>query len=190
MCFWELIEEYEEKYSRKEKEDCIQLIVMADEKYGYKGLDAALILAWLEKESKGNPMAVSYAGAKGLTQWMDYRAWKILTTRGYPGYDRKLVFDPVINLAGGLYHLESLMNFWEWKGVKNQNLILFYALHSYKWGSENTEQLFNTQRRAYRPAIEYVNWILNRREYWAEKLKYWIDDAQEIAEKWQKKKMP
>jgi membrane-bound lytic murein transglycosylase MltF len=153
---------------------------MTDEKYGHKGLDAPLILAWIEKESSGNPEAVSYAGAKGLTQLMDFRANKILTAMGYAGYTKELVFDPVVNLTGGLYHLSSLMRFWEWKSVKDQNLILFRALHSYMWGSENTEELFNSDKKAERPAGDYTNWILNRREFWAEKLKYWIDDAQKL----------
>jgi hypothetical protein len=187
LCFLDLIGESEKRYTYKQKQDCIQLIVMTDEKYGHKGLDAPLILAWIEKESSGNPEAVSYAGEKGLTQWFDYRAWSILTTMGYPGYTRELVFDPLVNLTGGLYHLSGLMRFWEWKNVKDQNLILFYALHSYKWGSENTEELFNSDKKAESPAVEYTNWILNRREVWAEKLKYWTDDAQKLADNWEEK---
>ena len=187
LCFWELIGEYEEKYTSKEKQDCIQLIVMTDDKYGNKGLSAPLIFAWLEKESKGNPMAVSNAGAKGLTQWMDYKAWKILTAMGYPGYEKELVFNPVINLGGGIYYLNDLMNFWEWKGIEDQVLVLFYTIYSYKWGSEKTEELYNTDKKAIGPAAQYVDWILNRREYWAEKLKYWVNDAKNLAEKWEGK---
>lgn len=181
LCFWDLIEKSEEKYRRKQKEDCIQLIVMTDEKYGIRGLDAPLIFSWLEKESSGNPEAVSYAGAKGLTQWMDYQAWNILTAMGHPGYDMKLVLDPVINLSGGLYYLKKLLSFWEWKGVKNNNIILFYTLYSYKWGPECTEELYNTEKEASGIKAQYVDWILNRRQYWIKKLKYWIDDAQELA---------
>jgi len=176
-CFSGLIAGYEKKYSSKEKQDCIHLIILEDEKYGLKGLDAPLILAWLEKESRGDPEAISCAGAKGLTQLMDYRAVNIFAAMGYPGYNRELIFDPVVNLAGGLYHLESLIKFWEWNGIKNKNLVLFYALHSYKWGSENTKELFNSDKRAERPAIEYVNWILNRREFWAERLKYCFENS-------------
>jgi len=178
LSFFELIKEYEEIYTGKEKQDCIQFIAMIDEKYRDKGLDAPLILAWLEKESDGNPRAVSYAGAKGLTQLMDFRAEEILTAMGYPGYQKKLVFNPVINLTGGLHHLVALMNFWEMNAIKNRSLILFYALHSYKWGTKNTVQLFNSERRAFRPAIEYVNWILNRRENWVEKLESRMNNAQ------------
>lgn len=190
LCFLELIGEYEEKYSSKEKQDCIQHIVITDESYGYKKLDAPLILAWLEKESKGDPDAVSSAGAKGLTQWMDYRAWKILTSMDYPGYKKELIFNPVVNLSGGLYYLNNLMNFWEWKGVKDRDLVLFNALCSYKWGAEITEELFNTNREADKQYNQYIDWILKRREYWAEKLKYWIDDAQKLTKELEEKKMP
>jgi hypothetical protein len=169
-CFLELIERYEKEYDLKEIHDCIQLIVITDEKFRNKGLDAPLIFAWLEKESAGNPRAVSCAGAKGLTQLMDFRAEEVLTAMGYPGHDIELVYNPAINLDGGIRHLSDLMIFWRSRGIKNQYLALFYAIHSYKWGTDNTVQLFNSDERAYRPAIEYVNWIFNRREYWQEKL--------------------
>ncbi len=190
LCFWELIRDHEEKFTNKEKQDCIQLIVMADEKYGNKGLSAPLILAWLEKESRGDPKAISEVGAKGLTQWMDYRAWNILTEMGYPGYDKNLIFNPIINLTGGLYYLNSLMNFWEWKGVKDQIPLLFYTLHSYKWGPENAEELYINGKKASGPSAQYVDWILKRREHWENKLKYWVDDAQKLAKKWEEKRMP
>ena len=185
LCFWELIGEYEERFTNKEKQDCIQIIVMTDEKYGDKGLNAPLILAWLEKESGGDPKFVSDAGAKGLTQWMDYRAWNILIKMGYPGYDKNLIFNPVMNLTGGIYYLNSLMNFWEWKGVDDRASFLFYTLHSYKWGTENTEELYNTGKQASGPSAQYVDWIIKRREHWAQKLKYWVEDAQKLAKKWE-----
>ncbi len=56
------------------------------------------------------------------------------------------------------------------KGIKNQSLLIFYSLHSYKWGSKKTEQLFNTEKRANIRSIRYVNWILNRQQYWKDKL--------------------
>jgi len=189
LCFWDLIKEHNEKYTRKEKEDCIQLIVMADEKYGNKGLDAALILSWLNKESSGNPEAISLYGAKGLTQWIDYRAWKILINMGYPGYDRKLVLDPVINLAGGLYYLDNLVNFWQWKRIHDKSQVLFYALHSYKWGAERTEVLFQKNEIGNGQDVQYINWILNHRATWAEKLKYWIEDGHKLTKEWQERKM-
>jgi hypothetical protein len=189
LCFWELIGDHEEKFTNKEKQDCIQLIVMTDEKSGNKGLNAPLILAWLERESQGDPKAISDVGAKGLTQWMDYRAWNILTEMGYPGYDKNLIFNPVINLTGGLYYLNSLMNFWEWKGIKDQTAVLFYTLHSYKWSPENTEKLYITEKEASGPSAQYVDWILKRREHWENKLKYWVDDAQKLAKKWEEKSM-
>lgn len=184
LCFWELIEKNEKKFSRKDKQDCIQLIVMTDEKYGHKGLDAPLILAWLETESRGNPEAVSNTGAKGLAQLIDYRAWKVLNTMGYPGYDKKLVFNPVVNLTGGLYHLHSLMNYWEWKGEKDPDRILFYALYSYKWGAESAEELFNSKGKANKASNQYINKITKHREKWVKKLKYWVDDAQSLEDKW------
>jgi len=182
LCFWDLIKEHEDKYTRKEKEDCIQLIVMTDEKYGNKGLDAPLILAWIENESEGNPKAVSLTGAKGLTQWMDYEAWQILTAMGYPGYDMELILDPVVNLVGGLYQLERLLNFWEWKSIGDKSPVLFYALHTYKWGTERTEGLFQKEEKGNGQDVQYVDRILNHKVIWAEKLKYWIEDGQKLTE--------
>lgn len=182
LCFQELTQDHKNKYKKELIQECIQLISIADEKYRDREFDAPLILAWLEKESDGNPEAVSYAKAKGLTQLMDFRADEVLTALGYSGYDEELVFNPVINLTGGIYHFIGLMNYWRRVGIKNKSLILFYALHSYKWGTKNTEELFNTGKRAYRPAIEYVNWILNRREYWSEKLENWMNNSQRFEE--------
>jgi hypothetical protein len=186
LCFWELIGEYKNKYKKEETQECIQLIAIIDEKFRCREFDAPLILAWLEKESDGNPEAVSYAKAKGLTQLMDFRADEVLIALGYSGYDEELVFNPVINLTGGVYHFIGLMNYWRRQGIKNKSLILFYALHSYKWGTKNTEELFNTEKRAYRPAIEYVNWILNRKEYWSERLENWMNNSQRFEEEREK----
>jgi len=74
------------------------------------------------------------------------------------------------------------------KGIKNQSLLIFYSLHSYRWESENTEKLYNLGEKANDPDNQHVSWILSRREYWKEKLKYWIDDAQKLADKWEGKK--
>jgi hypothetical protein len=186
LCFQELIQYHKNKYKKELIQECIQLISITDEKYRDREFDAPLILAWLEKESDGNPEAVSYANAKGLTQLMDFRADEILSALGYSGYDEELVFNPVINLTGGIYHFIDLMNYWRRVGIKNKSLVLFYALHSYKWGTKNTKELFNTGKRAYRPAVEYVNWILNRREYWSEKLENWINKSQRFEEKKEK----
>ena len=178
LCFQTLTRNYYNKVSSKEKQECIQLIMTSEGKFKNRGIDAPLILAWLEKESGGNPEAVSWAGAKGLTQLMDFRGSEIFSELGYSGRYKNLVFNPVINLTSGLYHLDELLDHWESEGIKNQSLVLFYAIHSYKWGSKNTQQLFNNEKRSLRPAIEYVNWILNRREYWVEKLEDLIEDAQ------------
>ena len=183
LCFWELLGKYVDRYSHNQIENCILLIEVADELYGYRGLDAPLIFAWLQKESAGNPTAVSWAGAKGLTQLMDFRADQIFSELGYAGFDLKLIYTPEINLAGGIHHLESLMRYWESQGIRSQALALFYAIHSYKWGSLNTLQLFNSEKRDYRPAIEYVNWILNRREKWVKKMKDLLETRCEMEEK-------
>lgn len=186
LCFQELIQDHKNKYKNELIQECTQFISITDEKYRDREFDAPLILAWLEKESDGNPEAVSYAKAKGLTQLMDFRADEVLTALGYSGYDEELVFNPVINLTGGIYHFIGLMNYWRRVGIKNKSLILFYALHSYKWGTKNTKELFNTGKRAYRPAIEYVNWILNRREYWSEKLENRMNNSQRFEEEKEK----
>ena len=38
------------------------------------------------------------------------------------------------------------------------------------------------------PDNQHVSWILSRREYWKEELRYWIDNAQKLAENWKGKK--
>jgi len=110
-CFWELIGKYESKYNIGKVQDCIRSLEVIDGRIRDIGIDAPLIFALIEKESGGNPEAVSYAGAKGLIQLMDLRAEEMLTAMGYDGFDMKLVFDPVINLEGGIQHLWDLMKY-------------------------------------------------------------------------------
>lgn len=183
LCFLELIGNYESRYGNKGKQDCIQWIVITDEKLGEKGFGAPLILAWIENASQGNPDAVSPVGGRGLTHMFDYQAWRVLNSLGYPSYDLKLILDPVVNLESGVYYMTSLMKYWEWKGVSDQSLLLFYTLHSYRFGSESTEELFTKGMKPSGPAEEYIAEILNRRDYWAARLKYWVEDAQKLAAK-------
>lgn len=72
------------------------------------------------------------------------------------------------------------------KGIKNQSLLILYSLHSYKWGSKRTEELFNSEKRAFRPSIKYVNWILNRQQYWKDKLETWTNNTNKSAKKSEK----
>lgn len=66
------------------------------------GVDPALILAIIAQESRGNPRAVSKAGAIGLMQVMPYMAKRLC---GYTRYD---LFDPVKNIDCGTKLLSYL----------------------------------------------------------------------------------
>jgi len=68
--------------------------------------DWRLIAALIQQESRFNPTAVSWAGAKGLMQLMPKTAKQ---------YGFKNLTDPELNIKAGIKHLIWLSNFWEEK---------------------------------------------------------------------------
>ena len=78
-------------------------------RYGQaSGLDPALVLAVIQAESKGQPRAVSRAGARGLMQLMPATAKALAEEEGidYPGPDA--LFDPELNVRLGTLYLARL----------------------------------------------------------------------------------
>lgn len=84
------------------------------------GLEPALVKAVISVESRGNPQAVSPAGAQGLMQLMPRTAVDLGVTDS---------FDPAQNIRAGARYLSQLLDRYQ------GNLKL--ALAAYNWGMGN-----------------------------------------------------
>ena len=72
-------------------------------------IDRALIYALVRQESGFNPMAKSWAGARGLMQLMPRTASFVARDRRYRGSKRRALFSPEVNLALGQKYIEILL---------------------------------------------------------------------------------
>ncbi len=72
-------------------------------------VDRALIYALIRQESGFNPMAKSWAGARGLMQLMPRTASFVARDRRYRGSKRRTLFSPRVNLALGQRYIEILL---------------------------------------------------------------------------------
>ncbi len=77
---------------------------------GFK-VDRALIYAVVRQESRFNPKAKSWAGARGLMQLMPRTASFVARDRGFHrlGHKRLTLFNPGVNLALGQKYIEILL---------------------------------------------------------------------------------
>ncbi len=73
-------------------------------------VDRALIFALIRQESKFNPNAKSWAGARGLMQLMPRTASFVARDRSLHGSKRHALYDPVLNLELGQTYIEMLLN--------------------------------------------------------------------------------
>ena len=74
-------------------------------------IDKALIFALVRQESRFNPKAKSWAGARGLMQLMPRTASFVARDRRYHrhGHQRRMLFKPEINLSLGQRYIEILL---------------------------------------------------------------------------------
>jgi len=106
------------------------------------GLDESLVAGVIWQESRGDPQAISVAGAKGLMQLMPATARR---------FKVKNVFDPEQNIAGGTKYLAWLM--------KRFNFIEL-ALAGYNAGEGNVEK-YKRQIPPFKETQKYVPAVLS-----------------------------
>jgi len=87
-------------------------------------IDWRLLAALIQQESRFNPTAVSWAGAKGLMQLMPATAKQ---------YGFKNLIDPELNIKAGVKHFNWLRKFWKDK-IANEEQRLKFILASYNVG--------------------------------------------------------
>lgn len=106
-------------------------------------VDRALIYALIRQESKFNPKAKSWAGARGLMQLMPGTARFVARARRFPLKSQSDLFKPEINLTLGQKYIEILLKSKKIKG----NLFLMAA--AWNGGPGNLNK--------WRKATEYMN---------------------------------
>jgi len=80
-------------------------------------VDRALIFALVRQESRFNPKAKSWAGARGLMQLMPRTAGYVARDRRYRwGATRRKLFEPAVNLALGQKYIRILLESGKIKG--------------------------------------------------------------------------
>jgi soluble lytic murein transglycosylase len=73
-----------------------------------QGLEPGLVAALIRQESRFDPGATSGAGARGLMQVMPDLGATVARSRGFPGWDPVLLWQPDVSLAIGTLHLSDL----------------------------------------------------------------------------------
>jgi soluble lytic murein transglycosylase len=73
-------------------------------------LDPLFVYAVMREESWFDSGAVSWVGARGLLQIMPSTGRDLARRVGMPGFDRKDLFDPDVNIRLGTFYLRSLLN--------------------------------------------------------------------------------
>jgi soluble lytic murein transglycosylase-like protein len=89
-------------------------------------VDRALLFAFMRQESKFQPQAKSYAGARGLMQIMPATASHITQDRSLRRSNRDKLFEPSFNASLGQQYLQELMNM----GDPHGNLIMLAAAYN------------------------------------------------------------
>lgn len=98
------------------------------------GVQRLLTFAVMQTESRFNPAATSWAGARGLVQLMPATAKGLAKSAGVAIDDRK-IYDPRINLDLGMRYLARLEQRW---GARDGAVAL--AVSSYNGGAGNVDK--------------------------------------------------
>ncbi|MCG9478943.1 MAG: transglycosylase SLT domain-containing protein [Actinomycetia bacterium] len=77
---------------------------------GHYGIDPLFVLAVMRQESRFQPDAGSYAGARGLMQIMPATGRGIAQDLGVQEFDTDQLFDPEVSINMGAYYLKQQLN--------------------------------------------------------------------------------
>ena len=78
-----------------------------------RGVDPLIFMALIRQESRFDPLAVSYAGARGLTQVMPATGEWIASRLGADAYHDDLLYRPATSVFYGLWYLQTLLDMYD-----------------------------------------------------------------------------
>lgn len=110
-----VFEERAEKLDPQEREQVIEALIKAQKAHG---IDALLLTAVIEEESRYDPKGISRKGARGLMQVMPLTAYDIAEEMDIPWQGSDDLFSPEINIRIGTAYLAELEEeFVDWGKV-------------------------------------------------------------------------
>ena len=113
-------------------------------------VDPWLILSLIRVESAGKPDAVSYVGARGLTQIMPATGEQIAKGLGVEWTDSEMLFDVETNIRFGTYYVRQLLDRFEDVST---------ALAAYNWGPAH---IAGRIKRGKALPVEYPGKVMSR----------------------------
>jgi soluble lytic murein transglycosylase len=112
-------------------------------------LDPRLVIAVIEVESAGYPLAVSHVGAMGLMQLLPSTAEEVAQKLEIEWMGDDTLFDPVVNVKLGTAYLRELADRYD-----DVNL----ALAAYNWGPGRIDRRI---RRGAAIPSKYIEQVMN-----------------------------
>lgn len=114
-----------------------------------QGLDPDIVIAVIEVESAGYPLAVSRVGAMGLMQLLPSTAEELCRKHGIVWKGSDTLFDPLVNIKLGTTYLQEL--------AKRYDNDVHIALAAYNWGPGRIDRRI---RRGATIPTKYVNQVM------------------------------
>jgi soluble lytic murein transglycosylase len=122
------------------------------EKYSQlQGLDPFLMAGLIRQESEFDARVVSRSNAHGLSQIMPATGRELAQRLGIPGFSRTLLFNPVVNIRMGTFHLKNMFNYFGQKWEE--------AIASYNAGMGRVGGWLKNAPQQYREPSEWVETI-------------------------------
>ena len=116
-----------------------------------QGLDPFLMAGLIRQESEFDARVISHSNAHGLSQIMPATGRELAQRLGIPRYSTTLLFNPVVNIRMGTFHLKNMFNYFGQKGEE--------AIASYNAGMGRVGGWVKNSPQQYREPAEWVETI-------------------------------
>jgi soluble lytic murein transglycosylase len=116
-----------------------------------QGLDPFLMAGLIRQESEFDARVVSHSNAHGLSQIMPATGRELAQRLGIRGFTRTLLFNPVVNMRMGTFHLKNMFNYFGQRWEE--------AIASYNAGMGRVGGWLKNAPQQYREPSEWVETI-------------------------------
>lgn len=116
-----------------------------------QGLDPFLMAGLIRQESEFDARVVSHSNAHGLSQIMPPTGRELAQRLGIRGFTRTLLFNPLVNMRMGTFHLKNMFNYFGQRWEE--------AIASYNAGMGRVGGWLKNAPQQYREPSEWVETI-------------------------------